>query len=124
MNKKPLPPGFQARKPEPVDLPNPSTFRELRPAILGSPPVSVKARLFERKRVIIGFGIAAAFHITLGLAWWLTPPLRLKAGIDPARWVAVFSVVTPVKAVPATQSAEPAPAMRGRDDNARTPHPQ
>jgi hypothetical protein len=95
MEKKPLPPGFQARKIQPVELPDPSSFRKLRPAVLGTPALTVKARWFERKRVIVGLGIAAAFHLSLGLAWWLTPPLRLKAGIDPRRWVQVVSLPAP-----------------------------
>lgn len=95
MDQKPLPPGFQARKIQPVELPNPSSFRELRPAILGTPVLTARARWFERRRLMIGLGIAAAFHISLGLAWWLTPPLRLKAGIDPKRWVQVVSLPQP-----------------------------
>jgi hypothetical protein len=95
MDPKPLPPGFQSRKIQPPDLPNPASFRELRPAILGTPPVSLRERLFERRRLIIGVGVAVAFHISLGLAWWLAPPLRLKVGIDPKRWVHVVSLPPP-----------------------------
>jgi hypothetical protein len=106
MDTKPLPPGFQSQQIQPLELPNPASFRQLRPAILGTPPVSVKARLFERRRVIIGLAIAAAFHVTLGLAWWLTPPLRLKAGIDPKRWVQVVSL-PPQSAPPAKRPPAP-----------------
>jgi hypothetical protein len=95
MDKKPLPPGFQSRKIQPLDLPNPASFRQLRPAILGDPPVSVGLRLLERKRVIFGLCIVVALHASLGLAWWLMPPLRLKVGIDPKRWVQVVSVPEP-----------------------------
>ncbi len=108
MDKKPLPPGFQSRKIQPVDLPDPSSFRQLRPAVLGTPPVSVGERLIERKRLIIGLGIAVAFHLCLGLAWWLMPPLRLKAGIDPRRWVQVVSV--PPRETPPSQLPAPLPA--------------
>jgi hypothetical protein len=95
MDQKPLPPGFQSGKIQPLELPNPASFRELRPAILGTPPVSVTTRLFERRRVIIGCAVVVAFHLSLGLAWWLMPPLRLKVGIDPARWVHVVSLPPP-----------------------------
>ena len=114
MDTKPLPPGFQAQKIQPLELPNPSSFRQLRPAILGTPPVSLKTRLFERRRVIIGLAIAAALHVTLGLAWWLTPPLRLKAGIDPKRWVQVVSLPQHAPAAsPPAQPRAPHDAARG-----------
>jgi hypothetical protein len=93
MEKRPLPPGFQAKKIQPLDLPGPSAYRDLmRPAVLAVPTESAKARWFERKRVIVGIAIAAAFHISIGLAIWLTPPLRLKVGYSPDRWVQVVSV--------------------------------
>jgi len=93
MEKRPLPPGFQAKKIQPLDLPGPSAYRDLmRPAVLAVPTESAKARWFERKRVIVGIAIAAAFHISIGLALWLTPPLRLKVGYSPDRWVQVVSV--------------------------------
>jgi len=34
--------------------------------------------------------------------WWLSPPLRLKAGYAPDRWVAVRSVPPTAPKVPAT----------------------
>lgn len=126
MDKKPLPPGFQSRKIQPVDLPNPSSFRQLRPAVLGIPPVAVNAGLFERKRLIIGLGIAVAFHLSLGVIWWLIPPLRLKAGIDPQRWVQVVSVppreATQVPATPTGPKPLPAPAqsVRAQPGSARS----
>jgi len=93
MEKRPLPPGFQAKKIQPLDLPAPSAYRDLmRPAVLAVPTESAKARWFERKRVIVGIAIACAFHISIGLAIWLTPPLRLKLGYAPDRWVQVVSV--------------------------------
>jgi len=93
MEKRPLPPGFQSGKTiQPIELPMPSAFRQLRPAILGTPPITRTARLFERKRVIVGLCIAAGLHIVLGFAWWLSPPLRLKAGYGPDRWVQILSL--------------------------------
>jgi hypothetical protein len=98
-----------------ADFPTPIGYRQLTPAILGTPPVTEKMRRFERKRVVIGIAIAAVLHLALGLAWWLTPPLRLKAGYSPDRWVQILSlpkqeVVTappPTRLVPAVK---PAPA--------------
>ena len=113
MDKKPLPPGFQARAIRPLELPDPSTFRQLRPAVLGTPPVTPTMRLFERRRLWIGIGIAVAFHASLGLAWWLAPPLRLKAGIDPHRWVQVVSLPKPDAAAPPLQPApSPPPSLQ------------
>jgi hypothetical protein len=117
MEKKPLPPGFQSRKIQPLDLPNPASFRQLRPAILGDPPVSIKSPLFERRRVVLGIFVVVALHASLGLAWWLMPPLRLKVGIDPKRWVQVVSVPEPAPApaahpLPTHSNAVPLPLMR------------
>jgi len=111
MEKRPLPPGFQSRKIQPVDLPNPASFRELRPAILGTPP-SMKTRWFERKRVLTALGIAAFLHVSLGLAWWLTPPLRLKAGYAPDRWVQVVSLPkSDPKVAPTTERSQTNPSV-------------
>jgi hypothetical protein len=70
--------------------------------------------LFERRRVIIGCAVVVAFHLSLGLAWWLMPPLRLKVGIDPARWVHVVSLPPPeakTEVLPGAGSAHvPAPS--------------
>jgi hypothetical protein len=77
------------------ELPNPADYRKTTPAVLGEHPVDAKTRLFTRKRVIIGFAVAAALHVGLVLAWWLTPPLRLKAGYAPERWVHVMPLPKP-----------------------------
>jgi len=120
MDKKPLPPGFQAQKLQPLELPNPSSFRQLRPAVLGTPPVTLRMRMFERRRLLIGIAIAVAFHVTLGLAWWLTPPLRLKAGIDPHRWVQVVSVPKQEPPAPPPQTPSPAKEPRKLHSDRRT----
>lgn len=98
-----------------ADFPTPIGYRQLTPAILGTPPVTERMRRFERKRVVIGIAIAAVLHLALGLAWWLTPPLRLKAGYSPDRWVQILSLPKPelVAAPAATRSApavKPTPA--------------
>jgi hypothetical protein len=76
-------------------LSTPSGYRQLNPAVLPLAPASEKARISRRRRLMIGFGVAAALHVGLVLAWWLTPPLRLKANYAPERWVQVLPVVPP-----------------------------
>jgi hypothetical protein len=73
----------------------PSGYRQLNPAVLPVPPVGEKTRASRRRRLIVGFGVAAALHVGLVLAWWLTPPLRLKATYAPERWVQVLPMVKP-----------------------------
>ena len=72
----PMTPQRGVRAPE---LPTPAAYRQTTPAVLGPPPSDEKSRLFTRRRVVIGFGVAVLLHVILVLGWWLTPPLRLKA---------------------------------------------
>jgi hypothetical protein len=95
-------------------LPTPSGYRQLNPAVIPFAPVSPTSRLSRRKRLVIGFCIAAALHVGLILAWWLTPPLRLKASYAPERWVQVLPLVKPEtevkpveQPVPTAESAAP-----------------
>ncbi len=73
-------------------LPDLAAYRDAHPAVLGEPPADLQTRRFWRKRVVIGFAVAAALHIALVLGWLLTPPLRLKVGYGADRWVHVVSV--------------------------------
>jgi hypothetical protein len=91
-----------------AELPTPADYRKTTPAILGPPQVDEKSRIFSRKRVVIGFGVAAALHVGLGLAWWLTPSLRLKVGYAPERWVPVLSLPKPPPEPPRSEAAPPA----------------
>ncbi|MEA3151043.1 MAG: hypothetical protein QOD56_1982 [Gammaproteobacteria bacterium] len=87
-------------------------YRKTTPAVLGELPVDAKTRLFTRKRVVIGFAVAAALHVGLGLAWWLTPPLRLKASYAPERWVHVMPLPKPEALQPVPPPAkDPTPAI-------------
>jgi hypothetical protein len=63
---------------------------------------SVKSRRFERKRLVLWFGIAVAFHAALLVGLWLMPALRIKWEPSPDAWVQVISV-------PKAQPAPPAP---------------
>jgi hypothetical protein len=94
------------------ELPTLADYRKTTPAVLGELPVDAKTRLFTRKRVIIGFAVAAALHVGLVLAWWLTPPLRLKAGYAPERWVHVMPLPKPEALQPVPPPAkDPSPAI-------------
>jgi len=62
---------------------------------------SVNNRRFERKRLLLWFGIAAAFHAALLLGFWLMPALRIKWEPSPDAWVHVTSL----------SSARPAPPV-------------
>jgi hypothetical protein len=100
--------------PREIDFPAPAGYRQLHPAVLDVPPPTAKGRLFQRKRLMIGLAIAAALHIGLILAWFLTPRERLKVGIDPNRWV-------PVVSIPQPQPAKPAPAAPEQSAAANPP---
>jgi cytoskeletal protein RodZ len=53
---------------------------------------SAKSRRFERRRLVLWFGIAVAFHAALLLGLWLMPALRIKWEPSPDAWVQVTSV--------------------------------
>ncbi len=89
------------------ELPAPADYRTTTPAVLGTVPADADSRLFTRKRVVIGLAVAVALHAGLGLAWWLAPPLRLKAGYAPERWVPVVPLITLPRPVPPSVSDMP-----------------
>ena len=94
--------------PQAIQFPTPSGYRELHPAVLDLPPLTAKGRSFHRRRWLIGLSVAAALHVGIVLAWFLTPPLRLKASYAPDRWVPVVSIPKPVAPVPVAPQ-EPLP---------------
>lgn len=113
-----------------IDLPTPSGYRAAVPAFASTEPAA-PARRAERKRRLAWFAIAVALHVALLLGLWLTPPLRLKAGYAPERWVQVValpkkSAQTPVLAVPrAVEPSRPKAKDRKLKDRAvgRTAQP-
>ena len=109
----PLSPTRGARVPE---LPTPAAYRQTTPAVLGPPPSDEKSRLFTRRRVVIGFGVAVLLHALLIVGWWLSPPLRLKAGYAPERWVPVLSLPKPASPAPA-----PPPPPAGAQSSSAPP---
>ena len=92
-----------ATPPGPINLPPPSGYVQrvpLFPTTDGSP----RSRRFERKRLVLWFGLAVAFHAALLLGLWLMPALRIKWEPSPDAWVHVTSI-------PQAQPATPAPVI-------------
>jgi hypothetical protein len=98
-----------------IDLPTPSGYRQTVPAFPNTEPGAETQRA-DRKRRFIWFGVAAALHAALLLALFLTPPLRLKAGYAPDRWVQIVSV--PLKE-PDPPVPAPAPATVAKPTTAK-----
>jgi hypothetical protein len=86
----------------PIHLPPPSGYVQRVP-LFPTTDASVNNRRFERKRLLLWFGIAVAFHAALLLGFWLMPALRIKWEPSPDAWV-------PVTSIPQVQPAPPAPA--------------
>jgi hypothetical protein len=77
---------------------------------------SAKSRRFERKRLVLWFGIAVAFHAALLLGLWLMPALRIKWEPSPDAWVQVTAVpkAQPAPSAPAPKQGAPEKAHRAR----------
>ena len=75
----------------PIRLPPPSGYVQRVP-LFPTTDGSVKSRRFERKRLLLWFGIAVAFHAALLLGLWLMPALRIKWEPSADAWVPVISV--------------------------------
>ena len=85
----------------PINLPSPSGYVQRVP-LFPTTDGSVTSRRFERKRLLLWFGIAVAFHAVLLLGLWLMPALRIKWEPSADAWVQVTSV-------PKLQPAPPVP---------------
>ena len=111
-----------ARPPGPIHLPPPSGYVQRVP-LFPTTDGSVKSRRFERKRLLLWFGIAVAFHAALLLGLWLMPALRIKWEPSPDAWVQVISVpkAQPEPAAPVAASA-PKP-VDGRGKTHQVPRP-
>ena len=90
---------FPPGDPSKIELPAPAGYRRTVPVFPSEEP-SVAARLFDRKRRILWFGVAVALHAALFLGIWLSPPLRLVVGYGPDRWVQVVSLPKAVPVAP------------------------
>jgi hypothetical protein len=80
-----------SRRPGPIHLPPPSGYVQRVP-LFPTTDGSVNNRRFERKRLLMWFAIAVAFHAALLLGFWLMPALRIKWEPSPDAWVPVTSL--------------------------------
>ena len=104
-----------AAPPGSIRLPPPSGYVQRVP-LFPTTDGSVKSRRFERKRLLLWFGIAVAFHAALLLGLWLMPALRIKWEPSPDAWVQVISVpkVQPEPAAPVAAAAPKPAGGRGK----------
>ncbi|HLZ96790.1 MAG TPA: hypothetical protein VKP66_02525 [Steroidobacteraceae bacterium] len=86
--------------PGPIHLPPPSGYVQRVP-LFPTTDGTARNRRFERKRLLLWFGVAVAFHAVLLLGFWLMPALRIKWEPSPDAWVRVTSL----------SSAPPAPPV-------------
>jgi hypothetical protein len=102
-----------ATPPAPIHLPPPSGYVQRVP-LFPTTDGSVKSRRFERKRLLLWFGIAVAFHVALLLGFWLMPALRIKWEPSPDAWVQVTSVpqARPAPPVPDAETVSKPSAAR------------
>jgi hypothetical protein len=118
-----------ATPPDPIRLPPPSGYVQRVP-LFPTTDGSVKSRRFERKRLLLWFGIAVALHAALLLGFWLMPALRIKWEPSPDAWVPVTSlsnarppppvlpdtVTVPKPIVPSEKAHKARPPMQPRPD--------
>jgi hypothetical protein len=107
-----------ATPPGPIHLPPPSGYVQRVP-LFPTTDGSVKSRRFERKRLLLWFGIAVAFHVALLLGFWLMPALRIKWEPSPDAWVQVTSVPQAQPAPPVPDAATVSKAIAARPIDAR-----
>src|SRR5260370_17448241 len=96
------------RPPGPIHLPPPSGYVQRVP-LFPTTDGTVRNRRFERKRLLLWFGIAVAFHAVLLLGLWLMPALRIKWEPSPDAWVRVTSVSSAQPAPPVLPPLAPVP---------------
>jgi hypothetical protein len=106
--------------PGPIHLPPPSGYVQRVP-LFPTTDGSVKSRRFERKRLLLWFGLAVAFHAALLLGLWLMPTLRIKWEPSPDAWVQVVSIPKPAPPVPDAVTASKPNAAREKARKARPP---
>lgn len=108
-----------------IRIPPPSGFAQRVP-LFPTTDAIVKNRRFERRRLILWFGIAVALHAALLLGIWLMPSLRIKWEPSPDAWVEVTSLPKePPQAAQAPFETEhvskPAAAKTASAPKAKTP---
>ena len=101
-------------RPKIAPLPSLSDYRQIKPTLATkdtSMEITPVVRRFQRKKLVIWFGVAAALHAALLLAFFLTPPMRIKWTPPPEDWVPVVSLPKP-EPVPAPPPVAEKPAAR------------
>ena len=103
-------------RPKIAPLPSLSEYRQIKPTLATrdtSMEITPVVRRFRRKRLLIWFGVAAALHAALLLAFFLTPKMRLKWTPPPEDWVPVVSLPKPEPApLPTPVPEKPAPQVQ------------
>ena len=101
-------------RPKIAPLPSLSDYRQIKPTLATkdtSMEITPVVRRFQRKKLVLWFGVAAALHAALLLAFFLTPPMRIKWTPPPEDWVPVVSLPKPEPApVPVPEKPTP-PAL-------------
>lgn len=85
-------------RPKIAPLPSLSDYRQIKPTLATkdtSMEITPAVRRFRRKKLLIWFGVAAALHAAALLAFFLSPPMRLKWNPPPEDWVPVVSLPKP-----------------------------
>jgi len=121
-------------RPKIAPLPSLSDYRQIKPTLATkdtSMEITPVVRRFQRKKLFIWFGVAAALHAALLLAFFLTPPMRIKWTPPPEDWVPVVSlpkpapVPVPEKPSPQAQAVAPSkPAKHSTTKPKSQPHAQ
>jgi len=108
-------------RPKIAPLPSLSEYRQIKPTLATkdtSMEITPVVRRFQRKKLFIWFGVAVALHAALLLAFFLTPPMRIKWTPPPEDWVPVVSlpkpepVPVPEKPAPQTQAVAPSKSAK------------
>jgi hypothetical protein len=82
-----------------ASIPTPAEYRRTVPAYINTDS-DAGTGLFQRKRLLLWFGVAVGLHAALFLGIWLTPPLRLVWGPSSDAWVSVTSVPEKIRTAP------------------------
>jgi len=103
-------------RPTIAPLPSLSDYRQIKPTLATkdtSMEITPAVRRFRRKRLLIWFGVAAALHAAALLAFFLSPPMRIKWNPPPEAWVPVVYLPKP-EPVPAPPPAAEKPAPQAQ----------
>jgi len=94
-------PDMRPRTPPREIIPPPPSAYVQRIPVFPTSDAAVPNRRFERKRLLMWFGIAVALHAALLLGLWLMPTLRIQWEPSPDAWVRITALPVPSTAPPA-----------------------